>query len=587
MSNGLHICKNVIKDTLLHELNPFFINLPNAEGLDRWVAEHTLMSSEAIATRSGHIFALMKHPQLHKKLREQRKAAAKVKDILMQNLQMKSKLVYVALHIKMLRVYVDSVAELVEMDTKYSKTAGHNGHTTEPSNIADSNEEMASFLLPMKLAAISPRFQEIKNMLSQAEARYTPIKNITLGVNINKNASAVTLNLLDINGQYEANSIIGIGTGSAQPRMMDSSAPSLHDESRSIHADVLFNPLPIREGREAGHIETLVHRKIEHAWKKPLATVMSILKGFPYEEIHQWILWIDSLEPILAGCTFALALKEKGLPLCKPVCHEDGVVAKKLYSPHMALVRKEMPIPLDAEVGQETLCLVTGANHSGKTTFIRTIAQCLLFAQLGFPVPAKEFCFTPVKHFYTLFSAGEQNDVSRYEREMQEINSILNAADEDSVIFMNEPLTSTSPIEAIPLLADILLMISSKKATQFVVTHMYDIYNHLCGKSHGNNSPHSQPASSHSSQDPPSHIQSKCSLVSYVAGSFLDKSGVKYPYSIEKRPPDAKSFVREIAQNFGVSAGQLLQDEDIAKLVESIVESHTDAAHDDVAHESG
>ena len=271
---------------------------------------------------------------------------------------------------------------------------------------------------------------------------------------------------------------------------------------------------------------------------------MKSLTPFPYEEISVWIDWVKRLEPILTGTAFAKLLREKNSSVCMPECTQMGFWAKKVYLPDMLLRNVTLPTPYDIDLEHCAMCLITGPNHSGKTTFLKTIAQCIIFAQLGFPIPAEEFRFAPVSSIHTLFSSGEENEVSRFEREAIEMHRILSDADRQSAVFYNEPYTTTAPGEAAELLYEAFCTLRKKNVVQYAVTHLYDIYEPL----------------RHTFQD---------SLVSYTTIRTTENG--LHCYQPEKRPPDPTGYAYQIAAEFGLCAASLLRKKDLIGIVQQVM----------------
>ena len=73
---------------------------------------------------------------------------------------------------------------------------------------------------------------------------------------------------------------------------------------------------------------------------------------------------------------------------------------------------------------------------------------------MGYYVPASSFSFCPVRQVFTLFSAGEDEEMqsSRMGGEIRIIADFLKQAQEHDLVLINEPLTSTNPVEAISLI---------------------------------------------------------------------------------------------------------------------------------------
>lgn len=66
------------------------------------------------------------------------------------------------------------------------------------------------------------------------------------------------------------------------------------------------------------------------------------------------------------------------------------------------------PVPIDFKFTEEqSFLLLTGANMSGKSTFLRSIGILFILAQMGAPVPAKKVSLTPLHAIYSNLSVRD------------------------------------------------------------------------------------------------------------------------------------------------------------------------------------
>src|SRR5690606_33648511 len=74
----------------------------------------------------------------------------------------------------------------------------------------------------------------------------------------------------------------------------------------------------------------------------------------------------------------------------------------------------------------EQMYLLTGANMTGKSTFIRTIGISLVFTHLGLPVPARSFTVTLCRVFTSMrITDSVQEDISYFKAELNRIRELL------------------------------------------------------------------------------------------------------------------------------------------------------------------
>lgn len=103
----------------------------------------------------------------------------------------------------------------------------------------------------------------------------------------------------------------------------------------------------------------------------------------------------------------------------------------------------------DCSLGRnEQFYLLTGANMTGKSTFIRTIGSNMVLAGLGLPVPARALSF-PLVRLYTSMRVTDsvQDDISYFRAELNRIGAIMTAAQSPGLpymILLDEPLRGTN-----------------------------------------------------------------------------------------------------------------------------------------------
>jgi DNA mismatch repair protein MutS len=99
------------------------------------------------------------------------------------------------------------------------------------------------------------------------------------------------------------------------------------------------------------------------------------------------------------------------------------------------------------------LAVITGPNMSGKSTYMRQVAQIVLLAQVGSFVPARSARITPVDRIFT--RVGASDDIaggrSTFMVEMDELATILREADEGSLVLLDEVGRGTSTADGLAI----------------------------------------------------------------------------------------------------------------------------------------
>ena len=141
------------------------------------------------------------------------------------------------------------------------------------------------------------------------------------------------------------------------------------------------------------------------------------------------------------------------------------------------------PLELTEKRGQGKLgplgWLVYGMNASGKSTLMKATGLCILLAQAGCFVPAKEMSLKPFKAIYTRI-LNQDNlfaGLSSFAVEMSELRDILRNANKYTLVLGDELCAGTESTSAQALVASGIQWLSSKSAKFIFATHLHDLPN--------------------------------------------------------------------------------------------------------------
>lgn len=150
----------------------------------------------------------------------------------------------------------------------------------------------------------------------------------------------------------------------------------------------------------------------------------------------------------------------------------------KLSDGRHPLMDKEVNVPLQFEIGRGLNgVIITGPNTGGKTVAIKTVALNCLLAQCGLHVAAKEaeICMNNL----ILCDIGDgQNlaeNLSTFSAHITNVLSILQKADEESLVIMDELGSGTDPAEGMGIAIAILKELKKCGCLYLVTTHYPEI----------------------------------------------------------------------------------------------------------------
>ncbi len=124
---------------------------------------------------------------------------------------------------------------------------------------------------------------------------------------------------------------------------------------------------------------------------------------------------------------------------------------------------------------QEQFYLLTGANMTGKSTFIRTIGVSVVLANLGLPLFATAVTM-PVARLYTSMRVTDsvQDDISYFKAELNRISNLMQAVEQSTipyVVLLDEPLRGTNSTDKQQGTRAIVHKLLKYKAIGIVATH--------------------------------------------------------------------------------------------------------------------
>ncbi len=159
-------------------------------------------------------------------------------------------------------------------------------------------------------------------------------------------------------------------------------------------------------------------------WNFFFAVKLENLKSSLSEKIEAWLSLFYELEAVNSIATFATLNPEYTFPSL--VCGENyfSLKAENIAHPLIPFYNNvKNNFSLD---GKNKVCIVTGSNMSGKSTFIKCLGANIVIANAGGPVNASKMSFAPIRLFTCIKISDSVTDgISYFYAEVKRLKMLL------------------------------------------------------------------------------------------------------------------------------------------------------------------
>src|SRR2546425_1105991 len=385
--------------------------------------------------------------------------------------------------------------------------------------------------------------RELPDMLRTVRAKVS----VTIGVNLDGQLRPVAATLLSVNERkFTASTFLdrlfgrrgedvkGLGPLHMVPDLEQGHVPS---GNRERGRDV--NPLMVPLFHDIAQVLDTVCQPIARALRQYNALHSSFLAT-----LH------GDLAFYLAAVRLMERLRSRGLPVCRPdiaPMTERVCALHEAYNLNLALHQMEhahgtAPIVTnDVSMDDDgRICILTGPNQGGKTTYTQMVGLCQLLGQTGIWVPAAQARLSPVDNIYTHYPVEEHlaKGTGRFGDEAQRLSQIFARGTRHSLLLLNESLASTHSGESLYIAQDIVRILRRLGARAVFATHLHELAADVAALN--------------------ASTTGESRIVSLVASwTEAGDDGPSRSYKIVPGPPLGRSYAREIAAQYGISYDQL------------------------------
>lgn len=218
-----------------------------------------------------------------------------------------------------------------------------------------------------------------------------------------------------------------------------------------------------------------INNKIREVKSKIYAEIIRILTALS-NEIRRDIDNLISAEKLVAEIDFHFAKARYAVKTqaVEPAVNVEKVVKIDLMRHPLLIDRVDNIVENDFLIGDDyKSIIITGSNTGGKTVALKTVGLFILMMKSGLFLPCAEAHIYPYEK--VLADIGDEQSIlqslSTFSSHMKNVISILNQANSETFVLVDELCAGTDPQEGAVLAEVILKDLAKKKATSVITTH--------------------------------------------------------------------------------------------------------------------
>ncbi len=153
---------------------------------------------------------------------------------------------------------------------------------------------------------------------------------------------------------------------------------------------------------------------------------------------------------------------------------KNVIHTKKLGHP---LLKSEQRIDNDYQIKQEEFFIITGANMAGKSTFLRTVSLSIVMANIGLPVCAQSFEYSPIRLITSMRTSDSlADDASYFFSELKRLKFIVDQINPEALgdnyfVILDEILKGTNSTDKAIGSKKFVQKLVASNSTGIIATH--------------------------------------------------------------------------------------------------------------------
>ena len=378
----------------------------------------------------------------------------------------------------------------------------------------------------------SDYYKDLNSRLKELTSRVREVKSVTIGVNLDSRLRPEKAGVLSVNNER-------FKSGDLLQKI-------LRLDFKSNEYTCIASLSPFKKGQndnQQSALNTAMLNALNDVFKSSMKSWKKVVDSYVLENADFLIRLAPEFDFVVKAAEFINRIKETGNELTFPIiCNKEEKVfeVKSLYNPVVATKINEKLVPNDFCFDKNGMFYVlSGPNRGGKSVITCAVGHIFALCQLGLPVPAREARISPVDGIFTHFPTDAEDtiDKGRLGEECARLDEIFNFVTENSLVLLDESLSSTGSYEASYIASEVLSGISLAGCRGIFSTHLHELASMIDG------------------------INEDCvkkggeKIDTLVAGIEEGERS----FIISRKKPDGKSYASDIASKYGISLDQIIK----------------------------
>ena len=374
--------------------------------------------------------------------------------------------------------------------------------------------------------AASDGYQSLKARLADLSSHVHEVKSVTVGVNLDAACRPTEAGVISLN---------------AEPFKSGRLLDKILRMSFKNDAMTCIAPLtPLGKKQSENRQEALsgaFKGALEDVFRSSVKAWRAIVGDYVLDNTDFLLKLLPEIEFVSRVSALEKRLTDAGYPLTTPVLRpmaEKAFDARGLYNPDVALRIDEKVVANDLTFDDSArIYVLTGPNRGGKSVITCAVGLAQAMTALGMRVAAESLTVSPVDGIFTHFPEGAEDtiDKGRLGEECARLREIFEEVTGDSMILLDESLSSTGAFEASYIAAEILTGSAVVGCRGIFSPHLHEL------------------ASAVPEINERACAEGGVRIDTLVAGIEEGRRS----FLIKRARPDGRSYARDIAEKYGLS----------------------------------